>query len=60
MIFFEAVFRSCVYSGMLTVSVDSMGIVPRLPFSGTERGFYEYVRNFNAALGGFRRLDIHR
>ena len=48
------------YGRMLIVSVDSMGIVPWLPFSGTERGFYEYVRNFNAAPGGFRRLDIHR
>lgn len=48
------------YAIIPLVSVDSMGIVPWLPFSGTERGFYEYVRNFNVAPGGFRRLDIHR
>lgn len=48
------------YDKIFLVSVDSMGIVPRLPFSETERGFYEHVRSFDAAFGGFYHLDIHR
>lgn len=45
---------------VVLVSIDSMGIVPRLPFSETERGFYGHVRNFDIALSGICRFGLHR
>ena len=45
---------------MSLVSIDSMGIVPRLPFSETERGFYGHIRSFDTAISGIRRFSLHR